>query len=494
METLEASDSFRIIATMPKRSREFISAASPASRSRVQRHVRLPLNLECEVVSAMGEVDLPKLRAVADVFSWRSVVVASVGQACAAMCRDPALIGPIMAELRWVQGSRFARRVEMDADAVWNVCETGRLDLVRDTVPLWKRGCDMSDSLEEAARGGDLELLRLIMHGSPTTRALRSPSVFLAAVEGGNLDVVSELEPHACSTSVITEALSEAAIRGFTAIAQKLLPHSDADAKCDALMLAAGLGHTQVVKFMLPHAPSAATDALRLAANNGRLDIVRSIIDDVEVGTDAFAESLCAAVRGNHVDVARVLVEFSNVDAIEKALRSTASADMTRLLLGRGARSREKERALKVAAARGHTDVVKELLKFGVDATPRVLLGASEGNHVSVLRVLLPSATPEAAVAALCGAVRCGHVESASLLTTFCDVNQLDAETQVHLVERGSTDMINMLSSRGLSWKAMWDSQFDHLVEAAGRISAIVNAPGSDAEAAIRARQRQLRR
>lgn len=181
-----------------------------------------------------------------------------------------------------------------------------------------------------------------------------------------------------------------------------------------ALVEAARRGHVEAVRGLLPssrerhrrqrHSPPTRSDyedALCVAAREGRMDVVRLLLDEealVDVDCDD-GNPLCCAIEGGHEAVVRMLLE-------------------------RGADLHRRDGTTLVMAAReGHETLVTFLLDRGFNPTcdrGNALIWAARNGHAAVARMLLGAGTPFHALHvfnAFTAASVAGHTDLASELS-----------------------------------------------------------------------------
>jgi len=138
--------------------------------------------------------------------------------------------------------------------------------------------------------------------------------------------------------------------------------------------------------------------ALRVASQNGFLQVVQKLI---EMGADASIDQyfpLRTAVQNNQIQMARFLLNHSDIHADDDfCVRSAASdgnVEMFQLLMQHGANPHALDHeALILAAASGHLQLVQAILSIpGSNASARdqmPLRAAVQGSHWEVCRFLL---------------------------------------------------------------------------------------------------------
>ncbi|KAJ9602501.1 hypothetical protein H2200_013044 [Cladophialophora chaetospira] len=133
-----------------------------------------------------------------------------------------------------------------------------------------------------------------------------------------------------------------------------------------AIIYAARLGHTALVRLLLDRGATATDEALKTAAGNGKKEMAAMLLD---AGASANAGALTNATSGSHVETVE-------------------------LLLRRGARE-DLQAAFLSAAGRGRTEVVEILLSQSAKiddhkpGRPSALHEAIYGQHINTIRLLL---------------------------------------------------------------------------------------------------------
>ena len=135
-------------------------------------------------------------------------------------------------------------------------------------------------------------------------------------------------------------------------------------------------------------------DFLHIACENGHLDIVRQLIDfgaDVNQISDEKGTPLCVACMEGHADIAQFLISkgalvhdpaLGNSSPISLACKSGKSEVMEFLLSEEPLLIRTHGQVLLYEACRlGHSQVVRLLIKKGVDVDPPQTLSDSQGSR-----------------------------------------------------------------------------------------------------------------
>ena len=175
-----------------------------------------------------------------------------------------------------------------------------------------------------------------------------------------------------------------------------------------ALHMAAGSSHIECVALLLEAgadkdlADFEGTTALQLAAQNDAVEIVRLLLEaktkvDKAVDDSNLQKAVRVAVEKGHSEVAKLLlvacVDRHVTDSDERTALNLAVEETAEVLLE--AQADKGAKPLLVAAAKGHSEVVKLLLETGLEkdlATPyekTALRLAVENGHVEIVRLLL---------------------------------------------------------------------------------------------------------
>jgi len=167
-----------------------------------------------------------------------------------------------------------------------------------------------------------------------------------------------------------------------------------------ALWVAAEMGHTQCVDFLVPECNACAVDsrALLLAATNGHADCVKILIEVSDPLANNCA-ALMKAVEGRHVECVKLLLPVSNPNANQgRALELAVynhDEECVRLL-AQVADDTNFNYVLGVAAAYGDTISVNILLEYHLDhhidekAVNSALAVAVGHGHHDTVHALLP--------------------------------------------------------------------------------------------------------
>ena len=196
------------------------------------------------------------------------------------------------------------------------------------------------------------------------------------------------------------EGLSFAISKGYSEIALLLvnyhITHPSAGRGWDFLRLAAKNGRLEIVRLLLESKrlnPSFSQEALEMAAENGHIEIVHLLLDHAKDKTIAFYR----AVQGNHIEIVRLLLKYSpKIDIFRDILLMAAehlNEKMICLLLENGVPVRwGGNRAFAHAAFHGHIGIVKLLLDHKADVhydDDETLKIAARKNRFEIVKVLL---------------------------------------------------------------------------------------------------------
>ncbi|KAI0027851.1 ankyrin repeat-containing domain protein, partial [Vararia minispora EC-137] len=153
-----------------------------------------------------------------------------------------------------------------------------------------------------------------------------------------------------------------------------------------SLKVAAFAGNVDLVQALLQqredrnsYKPYELSDALRLASEEGRLDVARLLIDH---GADVEAQY-------------HVRVHFRTYNTALQVASSRKHLNVVQLLLDRGAKPQTDTGALTVAASYGSIDIIRLLIDHGADIKGRDQLGqtalqeAAFHGHLEVMQLLL---------------------------------------------------------------------------------------------------------
>lgn len=243
--------------------------------------------------------------------------------------------------------------------ALYEAADGGHLATVQ---LLLTNGADDTNgkALDQAASRGHLDIVQVLLHAngvSDKKKALKQ------ATKGGHLDIVPLLLINGAEGK--ERALDWAARGGHLAVVQLLLS-SGADGKDEALASAAGHGHTAVAQLLLAHGAEVTYKALSHAIYGGQTASIQLLLAKCVDG-EAKDEALLHVALLGHTAIVQLLL-INGAEGKDEALEAAAHRghlDIVQLLLINGAEGKNK--ALEAAASEGHTAIVQLLLANGAD-------------------------------------------------------------------------------------------------------------------------------
>ena len=259
----------------------------------------------------------------------------------------------------------------------------------------------------DAAKSGNVEVLEQLLEQGVTVRSeLEGTTALYTAAREGHADAIMLLLEHGASVNVTDSRfgnppINAAAERGHTSVVWSLLQEgADANARnlkdFTPLFLAARKGHTNVVHLLVEagaevgHSANFDGNILTVAIESGNREIVKYLLDQGAKVNDMrsfFGKDTAMIVAANNgkLDIARLLIERgANVNRGTSLTTPIHSAvgngdyEMTRLLLENGANPNHKIRirtnkgtrwrrvdTLDVAGAMGREDLVALIKEHG---------------------------------------------------------------------------------------------------------------------------------
>lgn len=284
-----------------------------------------------------------------------------------------------------------------DFDSIMDEIKIGNLMRVREL--LSQTGLSKAKILyacDQAATYGQIEVLRELLPLYEDEEVIKKerdrwmPICFFAVVEKGHLELVKELLPevHDCDG----DALRVAAANGHLDIVRELATHDhkshyplyDHNIYYEALVGATHGGYIEVVKTLLRESLHGESPALVMAARDGHIEFVRELIDEgASVDYREFH-----GIRGNNA------LEYAVKNGHLEIVR-----ELIPLLHHRENVSSYFAELLEYGAEHGHLEVVREFLPL-LDAEDKddnsVALNLAVSNgHLEVVRELIPHSDPK---------------------------------------------------------------------------------------------------
>ena len=357
----------------------------------------------------------------------------------------------------------------------------GDVDAIRDN--LHEKGCkdiDGKTALIWAARQGHKGVVKVLFEHEKGVVDNEGSTAFTYALTNKFTGIALLLRE--CEAPSWTPLMC-AALTGDIELAKSHL--SDKDKKNSdgdtALMIAARVGHKDIVKLLDP-TDKAGVTALMRAAERGDLEAVRALMP-LQKGrkTTGFAHinrlwtpkggtALMMAAACGHAEVVRLLVEDEGGMVDKKGVTALMHAaenghtDCVKLLLEKEANMQRNDgwTALMFATARGHVECVKLLLKKEAGLKGEngltALMKAAENGYVECVNLIIEkeaSMQDNDGRTALMKAVYWNRIECARLLaerekdmkTTYKWFGYLPGTTALDIAkERGHTEIVSILS------------------------------------------------
>ncbi len=196
------------------------------------------------------------------------------------------------------------------------------------------------------------------------------------AISKGHLDIVIFLISKGCNPSI--EKIIDAAKNGHLNMIMYLTNIMDLNKYCDAIFISSSeYGHLEIIKYMVEkykiNIHKCDDLAFRLAAKNGKFEVVKYLHN---LGSDIHAlydDALCYAAKNGYLDVVIYLHEnganiSENDDCAVRWAAASGNIKVVKFLHEKGANIRaNNDYALQKAALNKYVDVIIYLLENGSD-------------------------------------------------------------------------------------------------------------------------------
>lgn len=252
---------------------------------------------------------------------------------------------------------------------------------------------DQNRALQLAIENGHLEIVNILLKIPAVQKHLiktmssKEDGILNKAIASGHLNVVERLLQIPSVQKYITinnnEILKISAKTGNTDIFLRLLQFSQEPIPSAIIKIAVENGHTQIVQILLnipdvkkqleDEIASGNNKSLQLAIQSGNLDILAQLYQLQGIESIIDPSLFMLAIQSDHPAVAVSLLQFNNVLSDP----------------------RNNQRAFLLAVEKGHTQIVKRLLKIPeilttvADARNNALKLAVKGDHLKVVNLLL---------------------------------------------------------------------------------------------------------
>lgn len=192
---------------------------------------------------------------------------------------------------------------------------------------------------------------------------------------------------------------------------------------------------------------------LEWAAKNNRLELLRAILQDVDIGLDDKIRAFIDAAERGHTQIVKLLLEAENVD-----------------------QTVNRNNAIKKAAANGHVGTVRILL---LDKNGRykglpyatALYEAAKHNQLQVIRSLLsiPNATAYNSVGE---AAKLGYLEAVKLLVPYSKQNELDIAFD-RAAKNGQLEVVKYLVNNNIVDPSVFNNIALERASSAGQVAVV---------------------
>lgn len=224
----------------------------------------------------------------------------------------------------------------------------------------------MSSKLVQAARNGDLEIVKHLISAGDDCTANDNEAV-RSASERGHLEVVKYLVSQGADiTARDNYAVKWAAAWRRLEVVEYLISIGASDTEGKAILFAAREGNLELTKHLISSGTSITDESVASATVNRNLDIVVLLVSEclnnikcndrlIRIATDMGNKN---AVRTLSVENKRLL---TNIDVIRLAARD-GNLEMTKALVNLGL---DVGKGVEWAASNGRLEVVKYLVSIG---------------------------------------------------------------------------------------------------------------------------------
>ena len=215
-------------------------------------------------------------------------------------------------------------------------------------------GCQSSNPLVKAVRGGNVEVVKALIDGGASVNALGcdNTSPLKWAIFIKNAEIVKVLVNAGAKVN-----------------------KSDTDGvtgrKCSPLELAKEIGDKEIIDILKKAAPKADTqkeiDLIRASESGNIKKVKELIVADIDINQKLISANLLASANGCEPPS---LYSMTGETPLQRAAEN-GHLEIVKMLLAAGAKTDIQnsfgETALMLASKRGYTDIVKALLKAGAD-------------------------------------------------------------------------------------------------------------------------------
>jgi len=209
-----------------------------------------------------------------------------------------------------------------------------------------------NEAMEEAARGGQLEIIKLMIEKG----ANNFDRVMNSAARKGHMDIVKFM-------------IDKATAYGFNW----------------AMRIASIEGQMEIVKLMIENGADDFNNSMASAAKGGRMDIVKLMIEN---DADDFNAAMISAAKGGRMDIVKLMIE-NDADDFNTAMISAAKEGhmkIVKLMIENGADFFNW--GMREAAIGGHMDIVKLMVENGADDFFPAILSARKRGHMDIVKYL----------------------------------------------------------------------------------------------------------